>query len=140
MLSLVWLLPALMAGAFVVTLFFGKRLPYKGAEVGTAAIVISFVLSIIAVVQWVNRPQHEELREPVRKITSWYRDGNVNIGLGLHVDGYTVAMLFVVAFISLTVHIFSIEYLRDDIRFTHYFASLNLFTAAMFCSNSSGRT
>ena len=172
MLGLVWLLPALMAGAFVITLFFGKRLPYKGAEVGTGAIVVSFVLSIIAVVQWVNRPVHAVvggtegealrtlggglnrfmvqlaeaanggggLRQPVEKITSWYRDGNINIGLGIHVDGYTVAMLFVVAFISLTVHVFSIEYLRGDIRFTHYFASLNLFTAAMFWMVQSATT
>ena len=177
MLGYVWLLPALMAGSFVITLFFGKRLPYKGAEVGIGAIVISFVLSIVAVVQWVRRPVSEHLAEegggeaeghalraigsginrfvvrfaeeaheggalraPVTKVTSWYRDGNIDIGLGLHVDGYTVAMLFVVAFISLTVHVFSIEYLRGDVRFTHYFASLNLFTAAMFWMVQSSTT
>ena len=65
MLGNVWLLPALMAGAFVVTLFFGKRLPYKGAEVGTAAVAISFVLSIVAVVQWVNRTPEAGDNHPV---------------------------------------------------------------------------
>jgi NADH-quinone oxidoreductase subunit L len=182
MLDKVWLLPALMAGAFVVTLFFGKRLPKKGAEVGTAAVALCLVLASVAAVQWIQRPavaHHETemshdmgtdaaategegealgsggstvriasvasgvslegeaaeepaaLREPIDKSVSWYKDGNLDIRLGIHVDGFAVAMLFVVAFISLCVHIFSIEYLRDDKRFTHYFAALNLFTGAM---------
>ncbi len=178
MLDKVWILPALMAGAFVITLFFGKRLPFKGAEVGTAAVSTSLLLSIIAVIQWVQRAPgaehvgekvgeagtessehalgmlggvgryvmrfaeegHAPLREPVTRSLSWFRDGNVNVELGIHVDGYTVAMLFVVAFISTCVHVFSIEYLKGDKRFTHYFASLALFTGAMFWMVQSSTT
>ena len=72
-----------------------------------------------------------KLRDPIERSVSWFRNGNVDIGLGIHVDGFTVAMLFTVAFISLCVHVFSIEYLRGDKRFTHYFAALNLFSGAM---------
>ncbi len=156
-----WLLPALMVASFVATLFFGKNLKYRGAEFGIASIVATFALSIGAVIQWIRLPPglHGEentealravgagmrsfathfaaegeggaIREPIERGVSWFRDGNVNVGLGIHVDGFAVAMLFTVAFISICVHIFSIEYLRDDKRFTHYFAALNLFTAAM---------
>ncbi len=72
-----------------------------------------------------------KLRDPIERSVSWFRDGNVNVGLGIHVDGFAVAMLFTVAFVSLCVHVFSIEYLRGDKRFTHYFAALNLFSGAM---------
>ncbi len=72
-----------------------------------------------------------KLRDPIERSVSWFRNGSVDIGLGIHVDGFTVAMLFTVAFISLCVHVFSIEYLRGDKRFTHYFAALNLFSGAM---------
>ena len=72
-----------------------------------------------------------KLRDPVERSVSWFRNGSVDIGLGIHVDGFTVAMLFTVAFISLCVHVFSIEYLRGDKRYTHYFAALNLFSGAM---------
>ena len=40
-------------------------------------------------------------------------------------------MLFIVTIISLLVHIYSKEYLNGDLRFTHYYAFLSLFTAAM---------
>ena len=80
------------------------------------------------------------LREPVRNIITWYNDGNVKIELGSHIDGFAVAMLFVVSFISFCVHIFSREYLRTDSRFVHYFASLALFTGAMLWMVQSATT
>ena len=40
-------------------------------------------------------------------------------------------MLFVVTLISLLVHIYSVAYMRGDVRFTHYYALLSLFTASM---------
>ena len=80
------------------------------------------------------------LREPVRNIITWYNDGNVKIELGSHIDGFAVAMLFVVSFISFCVHVFSREYLRTDSRFVHYFASLALFTAAMLWMVQSATT
>ena len=46
-------------------------------------------------------------------------------------DGLAVMMLFVVTLISLLVHVYSTAYMHDDIRFTHYYAMLSLFTASM---------
>ena len=80
------------------------------------------------------------LREPVGHALTWYSNGPIDIKVGTHIDGFAVAMLFVVAFISATVHVFSREYLRDDERFTHYFAALALFTGAMFWMVQSATT
>src|SRR4029079_13045473 len=38
---------------------------------------------------------------------------------------------FVVTLISLLVHVYSVEYMRGDRRFTHFYAALSLFTASM---------
>ena len=143
LLNHVWLLPAISAGAFVLILFFGKRMPYQGKELGIASIVANSLLVCIFVVNWVNRkPAHggegegegapSHVREPVRRIFTWYKDGNLKITVGWHVDGFTIAMLFLVAFVSLMVHIFSWEYMRTDSRVTHYYAAVALFTGAMF--------
>ena len=157
-----WVLPALMVASFIATLFFGKRMKFLGAEFGIVSSVVTMVLAIGGVIQWVRLGPgaHGEdgakeealravgagmrsfaahfageepikLRDPIERSVSWFRNGSVDIGLGIHVDGFTVAMLFTVAFISLCVHVFSIEYLRGDKRFTHYFAALNLFSGAM---------
>ena len=51
--------------------------------------------------------------------------------IGTHIDGLAVALLLVVTIISTLVHVYSLEYVRGDRRFTHYYAALSLFTAGM---------
>jgi NADH-quinone oxidoreductase subunit L len=51
-------LPAIMALSFLVILFFGKRLPKKGAEVGIAAIGLCLLFSLAAGFQWVDRVEN----------------------------------------------------------------------------------
>jgi len=50
----IWLIPALPAASFVLILFFGKRLPYKGAEIGVTAVLAGFVLALIATFTWIG--------------------------------------------------------------------------------------
>ena len=57
MLTHVWIIPATTFVSFWLILFFGKRLPRKGSEIGVAALVICFVLSCIVFTQWVT---HED--------------------------------------------------------------------------------
>ena len=55
MLDYAWIIPAIPAVSFVLILFFGKRMPRQGAEIGIAAVGASFVLSCVAAVQWIER-------------------------------------------------------------------------------------
>ena len=50
-----FLIPIIPAVAFVIIIFFGKRLPMKGSEVGIASMVASLVLAVGTTVQWVQR-------------------------------------------------------------------------------------
>ena len=85
----------------------------------------------------VGRPgRGREARRPRTVVPPVIRSGRGGsrrhqVQLGTHIDGLAVAVLLVVTIISLLVHIFSTEYMRGDIRFTHYFAFLTLFTAGM---------
>jgi NADH-quinone oxidoreductase subunit L len=51
----VWIVPALMALSFLLILFFGKRLPKKGAEIGIAAVGIAFVFALLTAGSWFVR-------------------------------------------------------------------------------------
>jgi NADH-quinone oxidoreductase subunit L len=62
---------------------------------------------------------------------TWWQSGGVRFSIGSHIDGLAVALLIVVTIISGLVHVFSLEYVRGDRRFTHYYAALSLFTAGM---------
>ena len=54
MLENAWLIPLLPALSFVVILFFGKRMPRKGSEVGIAVVGICFAMALLSAVQWVD--------------------------------------------------------------------------------------
>jgi len=62
---------------------------------------------------------------------TWWSNGGINFTIGTMVDGLTVTLLVVVTLVSLLVHIYSTDYVAGDRRYTHFFAFLSLFTAAM---------
>jgi NADH-quinone oxidoreductase subunit L len=147
-----WIIPAIPAVSFLLILFVGKRMPRKGSEIGIVAVGASFVLSCIAVAQWIDRVEsadsaHEGLRalgrsvfsaegrgavvQPIVHSITWWQNGSIKFGVGIRMDGLAVMMLFVVTLISLLVHVYSTAYMHDDVRYTHYYAMLSLFTASM---------
>jgi NADH-quinone oxidoreductase subunit L len=75
--------------------------------------------------------EEEQPVGPVVERITWFQTGGVRFELGTIADGLSVMMLVTVTLISLLVHVFSTEYLHGDRRFTHYFAFLSLFSAAM---------
>ncbi|MGH9111802.1 MAG: NADH-quinone oxidoreductase subunit 5 family protein [Acidimicrobiales bacterium] len=52
MLDNAWIIPVIPAASFFLILFFGKRMPRKGSELGIAAVGAAFVLALVANVQW----------------------------------------------------------------------------------------
>ncbi len=72
-----------------------------------------------------------EVVPPVVREVTWFESGGITFKAGTLVDGLTTVMLVMVCTISLLVHIYSKEYLHGDVRFTHYYAFLSLFTGSM---------
>jgi NADH-quinone oxidoreductase subunit L len=149
-----WLIPLIPALSFVVILLFGKRMPRHGSEVGIVAVGASFVLACGAMVRWIMRVQDahggsalgalgrsighlgaegggEDAVLPVLHHVTWFQNGGVRLTAGIQIDGLAVVMMFVVTLISLLVHVYSVEYMRGDRRFTYFYAALSLFTASM---------
>jgi len=87
-----------------------------------------------------GEPEGELKRAPVVNSVRWFEIGGIEVEAGILIDGLSVALLVVVSTISLLVHLFSTEYLRDDRRKTHYFAALSLFTSGMFILVTSSNT
>jgi len=119
---------------FALIIFFGKRLPKKGSEIGVLSLLASLVLASGAAWQWIERvgsAADEQFVSPIVRTWTWWQAGGAEFTIGQHVDGLTVVVLFVVAFISTLVQIYSLEYLRGDRRYTHFFAALTLFSAGM---------
>ncbi len=114
--------------AFTINIIVGKRLPRQGDWVSIGAILITLVLSLSMLLNmfmnWDSDFSHEA------KFT-WIDLGAFKIELGFWVDNITIVMLVVVSLISSMTHIFSLEYLKGDVRYSRYYAYLGLFTFSM---------
>ena len=147
------LLPLVSAG---VLLCAGRRLgtPLAG-WVATTAIGLGFGLSIGGMLSWyhggsmlVPSPAGEKSAEwgyqkgPIHLPVRWVPIGgagsaaaNVDhpgwLDVGIYIDSLTVAMFAMVTLVGTIVHVFSIGYMREDPRFSRYFAYLGLFCFAM---------
>src|SRR3954465_9868749 len=156
MLDYAWLIPTIPAVSFALILFFGKRMPRKGSEIGILAVGASFVLSCITAAEWIQRvdaaggahglgmisafgkgfmaaggEEAHAVVQPVIHNVTWWQSGGVEFSVGTQIDGLAVMMLFVVTLISLLVHVYSTAYMHDDVRYTYFYAALSLFTASM---------
>jgi NADH-quinone oxidoreductase subunit L len=145
-----WVIPIIPAVGFAIIILFGRRLPMKGSEIGVLSMVGSLVFSVAAAYQWIQRVNgasgevaHELMKSaeshsapfvgPIIHEWTWWQSGGFEFGIGQHIDGLALTLLVVVAFISTLVQIYSLEYLRGDRRYTHFFAALTLFSAGMLC-------
>src|SRR3954452_17129546 len=133
-----WLIPLIPGIAFAVIILFGKFeingkrvLPLAGSEIGLASMATALVLAIGTTYQWIHYVRGVADPEPITKSWTWWQVGGVPFGLGEHIDGLAVTMLLLVTFISTLVQIYSLEYVRGDRRYTHFFASMTLFSAGM---------
>lgn len=117
---------------FAVVIFFGKKFP-KLYLFETGILFLALALSIIVMIARLAVPA----AEPIVSQFTWINlgdapvVGNIIVELGIKLDNIAVIMLFVVNLISFLVHLYSVEYMRGDIRYTRYFAYLGLFTFSM---------
>ena len=62
---------------------------------------------------------------------TWVTLFDLDVTMGVHIDGLSGIMVFVVTSVSLLVQIYSVGYMHGDRGYARYFASMSLFTAAM---------
>ena len=115
-------------GAFLINIFIGNRLPRQGDWVSIGAILITLLLSLILLISMFVNGSSSFSHEVVMP---WIDLGAFKVDLGFWVDNITIVMLVVVALISSMTHLFSIEYMKGDVRYNRYYAYLGLFTFSM---------
>ncbi len=134
-----WLIPVFCFAAAPVIVVAGKFLPGKGASLSILAVAAGFALFWVVLAGFLGSgPASNDCFTSVdtRALTcafslSWFQAGDVQFFWGMVVDPLAVVMLGLVTFVALLVQIYSLGYMRDDPRFSWYFAVHSLFAAAM---------
>ena len=116
--------------AFLLIVFFGKRMKHLGAEFAVGAMAIDTLWASVLFVQNMGTGLFREEHFEIASIGMF--DGRALIfELGWVVDGLSIMMYFIVAFVGLLVFIYAVGYMHGDVRVTWFFASLCLFAGSM---------
>lgn len=104
-----------------------KRIGVKGAHwVTIGCVAISFFCAL-RLFDWVvlNHMRFSGI------LYHWAISGSFNFDVGFLLDRLSAAMIVIVTFVSLLVHIYSIGYMKDDPSNQRFFSYVSLFTFAM---------
>ena len=93
--------------------------------IATVAVAISFISSILLVVDLVSMP--EETRRIAVSFFEWMAIDKFKINAGFVVDQISAIMILVITGVGTLIHMFSIGYMHHDKGVAKYFAYLNLF-------------
>ena len=120
-------------GLLVNTAFGGRMSEKAIGWLASAAAGLSFVFAVLLGISLLSYPEGA-----VVPIVDWITIGELNINWGFQVDTLSVTMMLVVAGVGTLIHIYSIGYMHDDVRFQgdpgryqRFFVFMNLFIAMM---------
>ncbi len=151
-----WLIAFIPFVSWLLIAFFGHRFKHGGDKIGIVALTISLVLATMVLVETANvamqgealgahgpalaaaaaqapemKGESPDIGPTFDRSITWIKIGSIDITTGFQVDPLTAVMLFMVSLVSLMVHVFSQGYMHGDVRYTRFYATLSLFTAAM---------
>ena len=123
--TLILLLP--LAG-FLVILLFGRGLSERAiGSIGTGAVALSFVFTVVSFVDLLSR----NAREVTVTMFTWFNVGGLHVSAALLVDPLSITMALFVTGISALIHLYSIGYMHGERDFRKFFVYLNLFVFSM---------
>ncbi len=118
-----------LAGTLLIGLTF-KALPWKvHGYLGTLAIAVSFVASLLMLFKLQDLP--EDQREVASVAWDYAKTAGVDAQLTILVDPLSVFMCLVVSGVSALIHLYSVSYMASDRGYTRFFSYLNFFVFSM---------
>lgn len=115
--------------ASVIQILVGRRLPRRGDWLCIGGLTVSWFLALTLFIPLFLGGAAPSTDHPS---LAWLDLGARSWTLGVTADPLQVALFFVVATVSLLVHIYSSGYMHDHDRYSRFFALISFFTFAMF--------
>lgn len=121
-----FLIPLFPLLAFVMIVFFLRWKEKLSSLFSIAMILLSWIMSAVVLVETIARHG-----APYEAFYTFVRFTNFHLEIGILIDALTAMMLGVVTTVGSCVMIYSVGYMKDDPRFSRFFAYLSLFLFAM---------
>ncbi len=118
----------------LINIIFGKWMGEKAIGwIASLAIGLTFFVAVLLGVSLLNHPE-----QVIVPLVDWISIGELQVQWAFQVDTLSVTMMLVVAGVGTLIHIYSIGYMHEDVRFNgdpgrfkRFFVYMNLFIATM---------
>lgn len=131
MFSYAWLILFLPLLGFIGLSFFGDKIPKKQAGlVGCATVGLSFLVTLAVLGKLLGLAPEKRLGH-VETLYQWMSSGSFKLDLAILIDPLSVFMFLIVTGVGFLIHVYSLEYMKDDPEYSRFFAYLNLFIFSM---------
>jgi NADH-quinone oxidoreductase subunit L len=121
--------------SFLLLSIFGKRIkPEISGIIGTMVLAIAAILSLYVAFGYFfdfGKVDGVYVKHIVTQFSWLQFNENLSIDMGIVLDPISVMMLIVISFVSAMVHLYSLNYMKGEDRFTIYYAYLSLFSFSM---------
>lgn len=130
MLTLLWLIPFLPFLGFLILAIFGSHISRMSiASIGVGSVGIASVLSLLIGVNFLNTPPQTDAF--TQTLWTWIQVNNFNPQMAFHLDSLSLVMIFVITFVAFFIHLYSVEFMREEEGYSRFFAYMNLFVGSM---------
>ena len=130
MLHAAWLIPAFPLVGFSLLVLGGRRLgdPLAG-WLATLMAACSFAAAVVTFAGLYGRSADH--RTFIQLLWNWVPVGSFKVDVTLQVDQLSILMALFVTGVGSLIHLYSIGYMKGDIRYPRFFVYLNLFLLSM---------
>ncbi|WP_263366294.1 NADH-quinone oxidoreductase subunit L [Edaphobacter bradus] len=130
MFQLLWLIVAIPFASAVLLGLFGSNLPRRVvAVIGAGSIGLIAALTLLVGAEFITHSPVGNVY--VQHLWTWMESGGFRPEIAFYLDPVSLIMLLVVTFVGFLIHLYSVEYMRDDDGYARFFAYMNLFVASM---------
>jgi NADH-quinone oxidoreductase subunit L len=130
MLNILWIIPALPFAGFLILALGGKNLPKPiSALIGGGSVGLSALVTILTGIIFISSPPSGYSFN--QNLWTWFSVAGFSPGIALHLDALTLVFIFVITFVGFLIHLYSVEFMRDEEGYSRFFSYMNLFVGSM---------
>jgi NADH-quinone oxidoreductase subunit L len=130
MFRLLWSVAAIPFASAALLALFGSRMSRRMVAIlGAGSVGFAAAVSLLIGIEFVSSPPPGNAY--VQHLWTWMSSGGFQPEIAFYLDPVSLLMLLVVTFVSFLIHLYSVEYMRDDEGYARFFAYMNLFVASM---------
>lgn len=130
MTNYIGLIPAIPLLSFLIIALLGKFIPRKGVAIlGVGSVTLSSLITIVTGVNFIS--SHTDGGAWISTLYTWINAGGFSADISFRLDSLSLIFCFVITFVGTLIHLYSIEFMKDDEGFARFFAYMNLFVSSM---------